>query len=89
MIKIIQARHVRQRILRLYFSDHSYGDYDLQLLIDRQTELTMPLGDEAYFRQFFLELGALCWRNGLELSPGNIHRKLSEQQQLHFETKAA
>lgn len=89
MIKIIQAQYLRQRILRLYFSDYSYGDYDLQPLIDRQTELTIPLSDEAYFKQFFLELGALAWRNGLELSPGNIHRKLAEQQQLHYETKAA
>ena len=89
MIKIIQAQYLRQRILRLYFSDHSYGDYDLRPLIDRQTELTIPLDDDAYFKQFFLELGALSWRNGLELSPGNIHRKLAEQQQLHFETKAA
>lgn len=89
MIKITQAQYLRQRILRLYFSDGSHGDYDLQPLIDRQTELTAPLGDEAYFKQFFLELGALCWRNGLELSPGNIHRKLAEQQRLHHGAEAA
>jgi len=89
MIKIIQAHYVRQRILRLHFSDNSFGDYDLQPLIDRQTELVMALEDEGYFKQFFLELGALCWRNGLELSPGNIHRKMAEQHQLHYETKVA
>jgi hypothetical protein len=89
MIKIIQARHVQQRILHLYFSDNSFGDYDLQPLIDRQTGLVMALNDDAYFKQFFLELGALCWRNGLELSPGNIHRKLAEQHQLHYETNMA
>jgi len=89
MIKIVRAEHIRQKILRLYFSDSSWGDYDLQPLIDHQTELTLPLNDDSYFQQFFLELGALCWRNGLELSPGNIHRKLKERQQLHFETKVA
>ena len=89
MIKIIQAEYLDKRILRLCFSDHSYGDYDLQPLIDRKTELTLPLEDEAYFKQFFLELGALCWRNGLELSPSNIHRKLAEQQLLCYEKKAA
>jgi hypothetical protein len=83
MIKIIQAHYLQQRILRLHFSDNSYGDYDLQPLIDRQTELVMALNDDAYFKQFYLELGALCWSNGLELSPGNIHRKLAEQHQLH------
>jgi len=89
MIKIVRAERIRQKILRLYFSDSSWGDYDLQPLIDRQTELTLPLNDDSYFQQFFLELGALCWRNGLELSPGSIHRKLEERQQLHFETKVA
>ena len=33
MIKIIRAQYVKQKILRLYFSDNSYGDYDLQPLI--------------------------------------------------------
>jgi hypothetical protein len=89
MIKIIRAKHIRQKILRLYFSDNSWGDYDLQPLIDRQTELVLPLNDGAYFHQFFLELGALCWPNGLELNPGSIHKKLEERQELHFETKAA
>ena len=69
MIKIIQVEYVQQKILRLYFSDNSYGDYDLQPLIARQTELVFPLNDDSYFKQYFLELGALCWRNGLELSP--------------------
>ena len=85
MIKIIHAYYLQQKMLRLYFSDNSYGDYDLQLLIERQAELVLPLNDDTYFKQFFLELGALCWRNGLELSPSNIHRKLTEQHQLHYE----
>jgi hypothetical protein len=89
MIKIIRAEHIRQKILRLYFSDNSWGDYDLRPLIERQTELTLPLNDDSYFQQFFLELGALCWRNGLELSPRSIHRKLEERQQLNFGTKVA
>jgi hypothetical protein len=89
MIKIIRAQYLQQKILRLYFSDNSYGDYDLQPLIARQTELVTPLNDEQYFKQFYLELGALCWRNGLELSPGNIYRKLAEQQKLHYESRVA
>jgi hypothetical protein len=89
MIKIIQAEYLQKRILRLCFSDNSYGDYDLQPLIDKKTELTLPLEDEIYFKQFFLELGALSWCNGLELSPGNIHRKLPEQQLLRYKMKAA
>ncbi len=89
MIKIIRAEYLRQKIVRVYFSDHSWGDYDLQPLIDRQTELVLPLNDDAYFQQFFLELGALCWPNGLELSPRSIHKKLEEHRELHYETKIA
>ncbi len=89
MIKIIRAKYIHQKTLRLYFSDNSWGDYDLQPLIDRQTELVLPLNDDLYFQQYFLELGAICWRNGLELSPGSIHKKLKEQQQLHYGTKVA
>ena len=65
MIKIIQAHYVQQKILRLYFSDNSFGDYDLQPLIDRQTELVTALNDEAYFKQFFWNLapyvGPMAW----------------------------
>lgn len=89
MIKIIRVEYFRRKVLRLYFSDSSWGDYDLQPLIDRQTELTLPLNDDAYFQRFFLELGALCWPNGLELSPGSIRKKLEERHQLHYETKVA
>ncbi len=87
MIKITQAYFVQQRILRLSFSDNSFGNYDLKPLIDRQMELVMKLNDDDYFKSYFLELGALCWPNGLELSPSNIHRKLAEQHQLHYENK--
>lgn len=89
MIKIIKAEYIEKRVLRLCFSDNSYGVYDLQPLIDRNTELTRPLNEDAYFKSFFLELGALCWRNGLELSAGSIHRKLAESQQLFYEAAAA
>lgn len=89
MIKIIQIQHIQDKVLRLHFSDNAYGDYDLQPLIARQTELVKPLNDEAYFKKYYLELGALCWPNGLELSPGSIHRKLAEQQRLGDQDKVA
>ena len=89
MIKIIQAEYCHDKIIQVHFSDRSWGEYDLLPLIERQSELTNVLQDDAFFKQFYLEMGALCWRNGLELSPGNIHRKLQEQQLLHTEVKVA
>ena len=55
MIKIIQAFYVQKKILRLYFSDNSYGDYDLQPLIDKEAELVLPLNDEVFFKGFFFK----------------------------------
>lgn len=89
MIKIVQAQHIGDKVIRLLFSDHSWGDYDLQPLIDKRAELVLPLQDLDYFSQFFLELGALCWKNGLELSPGSLYRKLQEQGRLHVGSEAA
>ena len=56
MIKITQAHYLQKRVLRLHFSDNAYGDYDLQPLINRQTELVIPLNDETYFKQFFFRI---------------------------------
>jgi len=38
-------------------------------ILERDTVLTRPLRDPAYFSSFYLELGALAWPNGLEFSP--------------------
>ena len=57
MIKIIRAQFIQQKVLRLYFSDNSWGDYDLQTVCDRQTELVIPLNDEQYFKTFFFRVG--------------------------------
>lgn len=89
MIKIIKAEYIEHKTIRVWFSDQTAGNYDLQPLLDKQTELVIPLQDEDYFKQFFLELGALCWKNGLELSPGNIHNKLRQQGKLQSDLKAA
>ena len=79
MIKILHAKVVANHVIRLEFSDGSAGDYDLTELISRDTEMVRPLTDPAFFGDFFLELGALCWRNGFELSASGLHRKLAER----------
>ncbi len=89
MIKIIQAKYLQDKVIKIHFSDESFGDYNLLPLVEKQSELTKDLQDDDFFQQFYLEMGALCWRNGLELSPGNIYRKLQNQQLLHKSDKAA
>jgi hypothetical protein len=78
MIKILRATHLRDSVIELEFSDATVGAYDVSPLLERQTELTRPLADPDYFRRFFIDFGALCWPNGLELSPAAIHRRLEE-----------
>ena len=89
MIKIVGAEPVRDRILRLEFSDGSSGDYDLAPLIARGTSLTSMLADDAYFGRFFLELGALSWPNGFELAPSAIHRQLKDRGSLKAPPRVA
>jgi hypothetical protein len=61
----------------LEFSDGSVGDYDLTELISRDTEMVRPLRDPACRADFFVELGAVCWHNGLDLGASSSHRKLN------------
>jgi hypothetical protein len=76
MIKIIKAETIGTTQLRLTFSDNTQGNYDLAPLLDKDTALTRPLKNPEYLGAHFLELGALCWKNGLELSPAALHHEL-------------
>jgi hypothetical protein len=84
MIKVRRLAVVGERILRLEFSDGSHGDYDMTALIVRDTEMVRPLADPAYFARCFLELGAVCWPNGFELSGEGLHRKLFASDTLRY-----
>jgi len=76
MIKIVSASQAGDRTLRLKFSDGSTGELDFTELVARDTVLTRPLAECAYFAKFFIELGALCWPNGLEFSARSLHERL-------------
>lgn len=89
MIKIISAKSLHDYVISLGFSDGARGEYDVAALIARNSTLTQQLADSAYFKEFFLELGALCWRNGFELSPGAVYRELETQGRLVKQFKAA
>ena len=79
MIKIVHAEAIADHIVRLAFSDGSSGELDLTELVDRDAEMVRPLKDPVFFADCFLELGALCWRNGFELSASSLHRKLVQR----------
>lgn len=76
MIKIIKAETLGQTLLRLTFSDGTQGDYDFASLLAKETVLTQPLKNPENFKDHFIELGALCWKNGLEFNPAALHHDL-------------
>lgn len=73
----------------LNFSDNSFGILDFSYLIKANTVLTKPLEDSPYLKNFFIDFGTLCWKNGLELSVESLYLKLKTQDNLHFAKDAA
>lgn len=82
MIKILRAELIADYVIRLEFSDGTAGNCDLSDLVGRDAEMVRSLTDPAFFADFFLEFGALCWSNGLELSASSLYRKLSDHGEL-------
>ncbi len=72
MIKVIAAHYEGDFRIKLEFSDGSAGEFDGRTLLLRNGPLLEPLRDEAYFRRCFIDAGALCWPNGLELAPARL-----------------
>ena len=72
MIKLIEARYQGDFQVVLQFSDGKEGVYDGHALLKRNGPLLEPLREEAYFKRLFIDAGALCWPNGLELSPARL-----------------
>jgi hypothetical protein len=78
MIKLVSAELLQEKVLHLAFSDGSEGELDFAPLLARDTVLTQALGQPEYFGRFFLELGALCWPNGLEFSARSLRARLEQ-----------
>lgn len=74
MIKVLNARKADTFKLELDFSDHTQGVFDAAAyLATRSGPLLDQLRDADYFSRFFIDAGALCWPNGLEISPAKVH----------------
>lgn len=78
MIKIVALAVARPSSLNLTFSDGSSACWHADDILARDTVMTRPLADPAYFARAFIEAGALAWPNGLEFSGDALHRKLEE-----------
>ena len=73
MIKILNIRHIATFKLEIDFSDHTQGVFDAAVyLSSRSGPLLDKLRDADYFSRVFIDASALCWPNGLEISPAKI-----------------
>ena len=73
MIKLIETRYQSAFQVDLSFSGGKEGVFDGTTLLQRSGPLLEPLRDECYFKRAFIDAGALCWPNGLELSPASLY----------------
>ena len=73
MIKVITARYQGDFQVALSFSDGKEGTFDARTMLERSGSLLEPLRNESYFQRLFIDAGALCWPNGLELSPARLY----------------
>jgi len=74
VIKVLNARLTAPFTLEIDFSDHTQGVFHANTyLASRAGPLLDKLRDAAYFQRFFIDAGALCWPNALELSAAKIH----------------
>ncbi len=89
MINIVKANYIKDYEVELFFSDGSFGRIDFSYMFEKQTVLTAPLTDKQLFKDFFLDFGALCWKNGLEFSPNSLRLKLQDAKRLHFANEVA
>jgi hypothetical protein len=73
VIKLLDVKTIAPYQLDLSFSDQSHGVFDgSSYLASRQGTLLENLRDPAYFARCFVDAGALCWPNGLELSAARL-----------------
>ncbi len=89
MIKIVAANVVNDHEIALRFSDDSSGILDFTPFLAAGSPMTEPLRDPDFFRRAFLEMGALAWPNGFDLSAESLHRRLDEGGKLSRSSAAA
>lgn len=75
MVRLVEARYVRDYVIWLRWSDGSQGEVDLARELDGP--VFEPLKDKGYFRSFLLspEMHTLVWPNGADLAPEFLYER--------------
>ena len=74
MLHISDADYLGEHRLRVAFNDGREGVADLRpMIFDEPRTVFEPLKDLSAFRRFFIEHGALCWPDDLDVAPEYIY----------------
>lgn len=71
--QVVKAEYRRAFLIRLTFSDGTEGTVDFEDWLEGP--VFQPLLDEAFFRRFFIEAGALTWPNGADIAPEALYER--------------
>lgn len=75
VIKLLDVKPQAPHMLELLFSGQTHGIFDgADYLGSRKGPLLEALRDPTYFSRCFVDAGALCWPNGLELSAARLQK---------------
>lgn len=73
MVKLFEAHYFCDFQIDVVFLDGKENSFDGKILLQRPGSLLEPLRDKNYFQRLFIDAGALCWPNGLELATAHIY----------------
>lgn len=89
MISLVKIVYLHDYTLELHFSNETFGVFDFSYLLEKQSVLTQSLRDVNYFKSCFIDFGALCWKNSLELSAESLYEKMQSQNLLQRKSEVA
>ncbi len=77
MIRVIDARHIKDFIVWVHFNDGTKGEVDLS--DELYGPIFEPLQDPEYFASFEVhaEAHTLSWPNGADFAPEFLHHKIA------------
>lgn len=71
ILEITQAIYLSDYKLKIIFNQNIERLVDLELELNG--EIFIPLQDQEYFRSFFIDCGTISWSNGADIAPEYLY----------------
>ena len=83
MVRVVEARHVRDYVIRLRFADGVEGDVDLK--DELYGEVFEPLKDKEFFKSFLVhpDWHTISWPNGADFAPEFLYAAVEASRLTH------